>query len=98
MAYPRSSAEDFAREMAGAISDLHEELHVWQVAAERAGLPDSEVRVLHETGLVFLVGQEWVVHHDGSDWAVRPWQGEQDDLYDDALDMGALDEPEDQQS
>jgi hypothetical protein len=64
MPYPRGLAETFARQMTEAVHVLDDRLHVWQVAAERAGLPDEEVRVIHEHQLVFLVGQEWVVFND----------------------------------
>jgi hypothetical protein len=81
--------------MSAAVHVLDEKLHVWQVAAQRAGLPDEEVRVLHETQLVYLIGQEWVVSNQGGHWKVRRWEGTADDLYDSAQEMEALDDPDD---
>src|SRR4051794_11169507 len=92
MPYPRRLAEEFAGALPLALKELNDRLFVWERAAELAGLPTVEVRVLEEVRMTFLIGQEWVVYNDGT-WMVRPWEGKADDLYESAIDVHALDDP-----
>lgn len=96
MPYPRRLAARFAEALddARAKGPSHHRL-LWEEAARLAGIPGEEIRVISKSGVTYLVGQEWVVFPESDGWHVREWQDEDDAYYDEALELGALDEDDD---
>lgn len=92
MPYPYRMAQQFAE----ALSDEHATIPgddlLWEAAFRRAGLPKEDVRVITRNGVVYLLGQDWVVYPDSEGWQVRSWEGPEDEFYEEALDLAALDD------
>ena len=67
----------------------------WWQAAEAAGVADFYVRLIDEDESTFLIGGTFVITRvDSLVWS-RLWLGEDDPLYDAALDLGALSQLDD---
>ncbi len=84
-------AERFATTLGIAHHTRQEPEYLWEAAARIAEINSDDVTLLSENGLAYLVGQDWVVSHDGK-WNVRAWEGEDDEFYKEADELGALDE------
>jgi hypothetical protein len=85
-------AEQFAEALDVEHANIPGDDLLWEAAFRRAGLPKEDVRVIARSGVVYLLGQDWVVYPDKEGWQVRPWEGEDDEYYEEALDLAALDD------
>lgn len=86
-------AEQFAEALNVARErDPGEQRFLWEEAARLAGIPGDDVRVASKSGVVYLLGQDWVVAPDADGWHVRAWEDEADPFYEEALDLAALDD------
>jgi hypothetical protein len=85
-------AQEFADALGIAHKDNREGELLWESAFRLAGLPKEDVRVISRSGVTYLLGQDWVVYPDKQGWKVRPWRGEDDEFYEEALDIAALDD------
>lgn len=85
-----------AEQFAGALDSEHANIPgddlLWEAAFRRAGLPMEDVRIITRSGVVYLLGQDWVVYPDKEGWQVRSWEGEDDEYYEEAQALGALDD------
>lgn len=91
----RELAERFATGLSDAWDTGRDGELLWETAARAAGLDGYHVRVVRVPGLAFLVYETWVVEQGDAGWSVRDWHGEDDVLYDSAVELEALPEDED---